>query len=220
MKKIVLPVLSVAILIGAVFAGGVFYGSRHPAAPQPVAVTPTSQPNTPTVSHPAPPPPLMASNDFQKYRVARQEALQTNPALQDNYKDILKSMDAQQTKLDAAMIKANPDLAPVIAKLVALRKQHSTHIAPSSASPSTTPAAANLTPEEWQELRAARSEAIQSDTDLTTESKKLAERMAAFENQLDAIMIKANPDIAPIIAKFEAGRRPQKSLANAAPSKP
>ena len=63
-----------------------------------------------------------------------------------------------------------------------------------------------ITPDEWQELRTARSAALQANPDLIVENKKLMDRMRALEDKLDAIMIKSNPTIAPIIAKFEANR--------------
>ena len=63
-----------------------------------------------------------------------------------------------------------------------------------------------ITPDEWQELRAARSAALQANPDLLARHNKLLERMRALEDKLDAAMIKANPAIAPIIAKFEGNR--------------
>ena len=75
-----------------------------------------------------------------------------------------------------------------------------------------------ISPEEWQELRAARSTAMQTNPDLIAEDKKLSERMSALEDKLDAVMVKANPSIAPIIAKFEAGRRRPAMAANSRPT--
>ena len=47
----------------------------------------------------------------------------------------------------------------------------------------------------------ARSAALQANPDLIVENKKLMDRMRALEDKLDAIMIKSNPTIAPIIAR-------------------
>jgi hypothetical protein len=63
-----------------------------------------------------------------------------------------------------------------------------------------------ITPEEWQELRAARNAALQANPDLITEHNKLLERMRALEDKVDAAMIKADPTITPLIAKFESNR--------------
>ncbi len=64
-----------------------------------------------------------------------------------------------------------------------------------------------ITPEEWQELRGARAVALRTNPNLIAENKKLMDRMRAFEDKVDAAMVKANPTIAPLIAKFEAGRQ-------------
>jgi hypothetical protein len=78
-----------------------------------------------------------------------------------------------------------------------------------------------ITPNEWQELRAARSAAIQANPDLVAADKKLRERMRAFEDKVDAAMFKANPSIAPLIAKFEAGRqRPGMPAGSPSPASP
>jgi hypothetical protein len=63
-----------------------------------------------------------------------------------------------------------------------------------------------ITPDEWQELRTARSEALKSNPDLVAANKKLMDRMRALEDKIDAAMVKADPTIAPIIAKFETNR--------------
>jgi len=76
---------------------------------------------------------------------------------------------------------------------------------PVSASPHGT-SQISITPDEWQELRAARNAAIQANPDLIAENKKLLERMRALQDKVDALMIKTDPSIAPIIAKFEANR--------------
>ena len=165
--------------------------------------------------HPIPTP-LMARDEWQKYRSAREKALQDTPALQAEYQDILKGMDAQQGKLDAAMLKADPKLGPVLAKLNALKAQHST--SPQNKTAGNTPAP-SLTPNDWQELRTARNQAIQSDSEFNLTSKKLIDRMRALEDKLDATMIKTDPSLIPVIAKFEAGRRPGPALVNASPNK-
>jgi hypothetical protein len=74
-----------------------------------------------------------------------------------------------------------------------------------------------ITPEEWQELRAARSAALQANPDLISQNKKLLDKMRDFEDKVDAAMVKADPNIAPIIAKFEAGRR-RSAVATTSPS--
>jgi hypothetical protein len=80
---------------------------------------------------------------------------------------------------------------------------------PSAQPPGALPGGASrptITPEEWQELRAAHAAALKANPDVVAENKKLLERMSALEQKLNAAMVKADPSVAPIIAKFEANR--------------
>ena len=91
-----------------------------------------------------------------------------------------------------------------------------------SGSPSVVAGQITISPDEWQELRTARSAALQANPDLIAENKKLMERMRTLENKVDAAMIKADPSLAPIIAKFEANRphpgTPAPSTTNSPPT--
>jgi hypothetical protein len=82
-----------------------------------------------------------------------------------------------------------------------------------------TPAAAasqiEITADEWQELRAARSAAIKANPDLVAENTQLMEKIRALEAKLNAAMVKTDPSIVSILGKFEAQR--QRSAAPAAP---
>jgi len=57
-----------------------------------------------------------------------------------------------------------------------------------------------LTPEEREELKAARQAAFQANPDLL-------DQMKAVQDKINAAMIKADPKVAPIIAKQEAARQ-------------
>jgi len=57
-----------------------------------------------------------------------------------------------------------------------------------------------LTPEEHHELMAAHQAAMQANPDLEQEQK-------ALQDKINAAMIKADPNVAPIIAKMEAARQ-------------
>jgi len=77
-----------------------------------------------------------------------------------------------------------------------------------------------ITPDEWQELRAAHSAALQANPDLVAEHTKLLARMRTLEDKINAAMIKSDPTIAPIIARFEANRpRPTTPPATPPPAK-
>ncbi len=75
-------------------------------------------------------------------------------------------------------------------------------------------AGVKLTADDLQELRAARAKAMQSNPGLVASAKALADQMRALEAKLDAAMVKADPNVSPLIAKFEGGHR----TAEAAPS--
>ena len=64
-----------------------------------------------------------------------------------------------------------------------------------------------LTDEERQELQAAHDAALKADPDLEAEGKDLMDKMKAYHEKLDAAMIKADPNVAPIIAKMEAAHQ-------------
>ena len=87
-------------------------------------------PGNPAASPPHPA--FVSPNEFQQFRAARDAVLQANPDLAAEYKDIIHAMQDEQSKLDAAMIKADPKVAPIVAKLVALR-QHNAAPAPAAA---------------------------------------------------------------------------------------
>jgi hypothetical protein len=58
-----------------------------------------------------------------------------------------------------------------------------------------------------QELKSAHDAAIQANPDLATEGKQLQEQMEAFKKKMDAAMIAADPNVAPIIQKMEANHK-------------
>jgi len=59
----------------------------------------------------------LTPEEREELKNARQAAFQANP-------DLLDQMKALQDKINAAMIKADPKVAPIIAKLEAAREQH------------------------------------------------------------------------------------------------
>jgi hypothetical protein len=201
MKRVVALLIVVGLLAGLVW----FNRSRHPAISESevAAATPPKLLAKPVPPF-AKPPPLLVNADWQKYRSARQTVLAANPDLQSQYKEILQELDAQQSKLDAAMDKADPKATPIIAKLEALRAHNG---APSGNLSSSSSPAPVMTADDWQEVRTARAAAVAANPNLMTVSKALADKMRKFEGSLDAAMVKAHPDVAPVISKFE-GRSP------------
>jgi hypothetical protein len=209
MKTLLVQILGLVLIVTGVWIAGERYGAQKQVAPavksaSVTAVAPVSHPNPPVASQPQP---LMAPSQWPEFLSARQAAFKSDPDLVADYKKILKQMDAQQARLDAAVVTVDPKLKPVMEKLAILRKKNSV---PNEASTTATvkpPIApsVSLTPEDLQELRAARMQAMKSNPDLVTNAKKIADQMRAFEDKLDAAMIKADPNVSPLIAKFEGG---------------
>jgi len=84
-------------------------------------------------------------------------------------------------------------------------------IAANSPAPTTSSFSANsntLSPQEWQELRNARQEALKADPDLMVKAQQLALKIRAFQDKLNAAIIVADPKTASIIGKMD-NRRPE-----------
>ena len=75
-----------------------------------------------------------------------------------------------------------------------------------------------LSPVEWQEIREARMAAIKADPSLMAKAAQLNEKLRQFERKLDEAMIKTDPRIASVLAKFGANRPlPQHPVAQPPP---
>jgi hypothetical protein len=59
----------------------------------------------------------LTPEEWQKFRVARQAALKANPELLTKSAQLTMEMRAFQDKLNAAIIEADPKVAPIVAKL-------------------------------------------------------------------------------------------------------
>lgn len=105
-------------------------------APVASATPGNSAPNIPQIP---PPSPLISPEEFQRLRAAREAALQANPDLAAEQGKINSEMQAQLAKLDAAAIKADPKVAPIMAKLAALRQLGRPHAPSSTPGPRNSP---------------------------------------------------------------------------------
>jgi hypothetical protein len=141
-------------------------------------------------------PPTLSASEAEQLRAAREVILRDHPDLAAEYKQILDDTAAQQVTLDAAMIKADSQVAPLLAKWVELRKRSLPHVDQ-----------VQITQAEWQELRAAQTAALTTNPDLTLENRKLTDQMHVFDEKINAAMAKADPTLVPLIAKAEAMRR-------------
>jgi hypothetical protein len=70
------------------------------------------------------------------------------------------------------------------------------------------PNSSTMSPAEWQELRTARMAALKANPELITKSTQLSEKLRQFEQKLNVAMLKTDPKIATVLAKFAANRPP------------
>jgi hypothetical protein len=169
------------------------------------------------VKPPSPPPTsstFLKPNEWQEFRSDRDAILNANRELASEYKALLNEMDGQQKDLESAMIKADPQVAPVITKIESMRK-------PVSATPVASPSGKTkptLTQDDLAQLRAARMAALKANPDFNTKAAQTATKLRAFQEKLVAAMVNADPTVAPIVAKFSGGH-PIAKVASS-PSKP
>ncbi len=176
------------------------------------------------VAPPIPPSTVVTQSEWQQVSSAREGALQSNSDLALERKQVLDALEAQKAQFDAAMIKADPKVAPIVAKLNQLHGSNGAPAAsaqsPKTGSPPTAANAINFTPSEWQELSAARNAALQANPDLVADNKKLMDRMSAIQTELDAAVLKNDPSLAPTMAKIEAQRTRSEIAASSQSSPP
>ena len=84
--------------------------------------SPANHPVYTSSNAPAFTPPRSRADDWREYHTAREQAMHDNPELAAEYQALRAEIDKTQDDLNAAMIKADPTIAPVLAKVALLRK--------------------------------------------------------------------------------------------------
>jgi hypothetical protein len=69
-------------------------------------------------------PGMLTKDEMDELHSAHDAALQANPDLATEEKDLKAKMDAFHKKMDAAMIAADPKVEPIIQKMDAARERH------------------------------------------------------------------------------------------------
>ena len=85
---------------------------------------------------------------------------------------------------------------------VAIADNITPHPSPQTNSSVPPPSTISLSASEWQELRSARMAALKNNPALLGKASQLKEKIAAFDQKLHSAMLKTDPTIAPILAKF------------------
>ncbi|MEO6053993.1 MAG: hypothetical protein ABIP97_08285 [Chthoniobacterales bacterium] len=151
-----------------------------------LAVTASSYAATPTVD-----PSTVMPMEWASFRLERVVFLRSHPQLAAKEKALNQQIKAQQTKVEAAMVKADPKVAPLLARLSVLVKQ-------GWKDNSLTP----LSTSDWQQLRAARAAAFQANPNLASTNKQLMSQKKALGNKIDAALVKEDPSAAGFISKW------------------
>ncbi|MEO8207233.1 MAG: hypothetical protein ABI615_13715, partial [Chthoniobacterales bacterium] len=112
-----------------------------------LAVTASSYAATPTVD-----PSTVMPREWTSFRLERVTFLRSHPQLSAQEKALNEQIKAQQAKVEAAMVKADPKVAPILARLDVLLKK-------GWKDSSLTP----LSTSDWQQLRSARAAAFQAN---------------------------------------------------------
>ncbi|MCE0497332.1 MAG: hypothetical protein LV481_05225 [Methylacidiphilales bacterium] len=122
----------------------------------------------------------LTNEESGKFRQVYNAALQSNSTLDAEGDALSAQMDAYRKVLIAAMVKADPKVAPLLG--------------PSSGSP--------LTNAQSDEIRQAQSEVMQADPNLQSDWDELTKKMTEHQQAVDAAMLKLDPSVGQILAKL------------------
>jgi hypothetical protein len=116
----IVAALLFGIMIG--FGIGTWYAKpAHEASPMRTAAVDNRPAPAPITADTNRPP---SATEWQGYHTTREKALHDNPALAAEYKDLLAEVNQHQADVEAAMVKADPKVAPIVAKLTTMREHN------------------------------------------------------------------------------------------------
>jgi len=141
-------------------------------------------------------PATMSEAEWTEYRFERLTIIRTTPELSAESKQLEAEAMAQTTAMEAAMVKAEPSVEPVLAKLSALLKGN--WYAPSEVD--------LLSAADWAKIRAARAAALQANPELAAANSAQKERKQAFDARVGSALIKADPSLAGLVEKLGKDR--------------
>jgi hypothetical protein len=172
-----------------------------------------------------PPPPgdhgpisVLTPDERDKVKAAHDKAIELDPTLDQKMKEAHQLMESARKEMHAAMIKADPSVEPILAKMMTHRggkKNERSTSSPDSkqaggAADAHRKGMANLSESERQQLMSLREQVKQDPSVVaaheavknasTPDAREKAH--AALRSAIDAAMIKADPGIEPILAKM------------------
>lgn len=122
----------------------------------------------------------MTPEEKAKLQQVYTAALRSNSALDAEGDALSASTNHYQTALKAAMVKADPAMAPLLKT--------------TSGNP--------LTQAQSDEIHQAQADAMQADPNLQPQWDDLMKKMAAHQQKVDAAMVQRDASVAPILAKL------------------
>ena len=120
----------------------------------------------------------LTTEESGKFQQVYNAVLRDSSTLDAEGDTLSARMDAYRKELTAAMAKAAPKVAPMLAT------------------------SGNLTTAQSDEIRQAQSEAMQADPNLQSKWDDLTKKMTAHQQAIDAAMLKSDPSVASILAKL------------------
>jgi hypothetical protein len=137
-------------------------------------------------------PSAMSEAEWKQYRFERLTVVRTDPGLEAESKALDAETKKQEQAVEAAMVKADPAVAPLLVKSAALLEGN--WYAPDAKNA--------LSWADWQTLRAARAAALAASSDLISAAQALKEKKKSFEAKVDAALVKADPGLAGLVEKL------------------
>lgn len=141
-------------------------------------------------------PATMTEAEWTEYRFERLTVIRTTPELSAESKELEAEAMAQTQAVDAAMVKADPSVEPLLAKLSALLKGN--WYAPAEGD--------MLSAADWTKIRAARAAALQENPGLVAANSAQKEKRRAFDAKVSSALIKADPSLTGLIEKLGKDR--------------
>lgn len=137
-------------------------------------------------------PATLSEAEWTEYRFERLTVVRTNPDLAAASEALKADTKKQAQAVEAAMVKTDPSVAPLLVKLAALLDGN--WYAPAESDV--------LSFADWQKIRAARAAALQANPDLVSAQKALKDKKEALDAKVDAALVKADPGLAGLVDRM------------------
>ncbi len=139
-------------------------------------------------------PATMMPDEWEQYRLQRFAVILAHPELKAQDDQLRKDIKAQTQKIEAAMIKADASVKPILAKVnKALKSDWKANAAGVKA----------ITTADMQKLRAARAAALKENPDLVTANQDLLKKKDALDKKIDDVLVQTDAGLADFIKQLD-----------------